>query len=377
MERADAIVVGAGPAGSECARLLARAGWSVLLLEKAVFPRDKLCAGWVTPAVFELLDLEPEAYEGEGRTLARPERFVVWDREGNEREIAYGRVVSYGVVRREFDAFLAGRCEADLREGVPVRDLRRDRGEWIVSDSFQAPWLIGAGGHFCPVARHLGARVASERAVVSLELEVRLPPEARERLVRYPNTAEFAFCDDLNGYGWYFSKGEAINIGLGRLGKRGVRAHLARFLEKLRAKGRLPAGEAFSPDRFRGHAYKIHGIDPRRRAAEGVLLIGDSAGVARNFSGEGIGPSVLSARLAARALIEAGSRADTDLARCYQRELDRALGAPLTGWRRLLWSAVPGFLPRLAGGMALRSDRLIRRVVLDRFFLGFSPGDRP
>ena len=56
----DAVIVGGGPAGSTCARVLRRAGWSVVVFDRARFPRDKVCAGWVTPGVFRLLELDPE-----------------------------------------------------------------------------------------------------------------------------------------------------------------------------------------------------------------------------------------------------------------------------------------------------------------------------
>ncbi|MDX2440802.1 MAG: NAD(P)-binding protein [Desulfobacterales bacterium] len=56
------IVVGGGPSGSACARSLKQAGLSTLVLDKKVFPRQKICAGWVTPKVFEALDLKPKSY---------------------------------------------------------------------------------------------------------------------------------------------------------------------------------------------------------------------------------------------------------------------------------------------------------------------------
>ena len=62
MLRCDALIVGGGPAGSTCARVLRQAGWHVIVMDRARFPRDKVCAGWVTPGVFRLLDLDPADY---------------------------------------------------------------------------------------------------------------------------------------------------------------------------------------------------------------------------------------------------------------------------------------------------------------------------
>jgi flavin-dependent dehydrogenase len=67
--RCDALVVGGGPGGSTCAWALGKAGWNVVVADRARFPRDKVCAGWLTPEVFSLLNLQPAEYDGDGRTL--------------------------------------------------------------------------------------------------------------------------------------------------------------------------------------------------------------------------------------------------------------------------------------------------------------------
>ena len=69
MTRCDALIVGGGPAGSTCARVLRQAGWHVVVIDRAHFPRDKVCAGWVTPGVFRLLDLDPADYRATGLTI--------------------------------------------------------------------------------------------------------------------------------------------------------------------------------------------------------------------------------------------------------------------------------------------------------------------
>ncbi len=69
MAHCDAVIVGGGPAGSTCARVLRRAGWNVVVFDRARFPRDKVCAGWVTPGVFRLLELDPDEYRAAGLTI--------------------------------------------------------------------------------------------------------------------------------------------------------------------------------------------------------------------------------------------------------------------------------------------------------------------
>src|SRR5262245_25492673 len=98
----DVVVVGGGPAGSTVAWRLARAGCRVELLDAATFPRVKLCAGWVTPAVLRDVELVPAAYP---HTL-QPFRTVSVAVGEAEYETRWDHVASYGIVRAEFDTFL-------------------------------------------------------------------------------------------------------------------------------------------------------------------------------------------------------------------------------------------------------------------------------
>lgn len=62
MDSCDVLIVGGGPAGSSCAWRLRRAGLDVLILDKSVFPRNKVCGGWITPAVLEELQVNHVEY---------------------------------------------------------------------------------------------------------------------------------------------------------------------------------------------------------------------------------------------------------------------------------------------------------------------------
>jgi flavin-dependent dehydrogenase len=105
----DALLVGGGPAGSTAARLLCRAGWDVIVAHRARFPRDKLCAGWLTPDVFPLLDLTPDEYRATGLTVQEITAFRTSVMGGRPVETRYPRVVSYAIRRCEFDTFLLQR----------------------------------------------------------------------------------------------------------------------------------------------------------------------------------------------------------------------------------------------------------------------------
>src|SRR5262249_5304630 len=134
---------------------------------------DKVCAGWLTPRVFSLLDLLPETYRATGSTLQEIRAFRTGLIGRPLVETRYRRIVSYAIRRCEFDAYLLRRSAARLFENTPVTSLRRDdaAGRWIVNDMFRAPVVVGAGGHFCPVARHLSADRSSAVPVVAKEAE--------------------------------------------------------------------------------------------------------------------------------------------------------------------------------------------------------------
>ena len=128
----------------------------------------------------------------------------------------------------------------------------------------------------------------------------------------------------MKGYGWCFRKGNFLNVGLGRADPHQLSAHVAEFLRFLRESGRL----TFDPPPMRGHAYLLNGPSTRVAAAEGVLLIGDAAGLAYPQSGEGIRPAIESGLRAAKmilagdlspARIAAHSHRVAHLAQCFRR----------------------------------------------------------
>src|SRR5262249_31600940 len=150
-------IVGGGPGGSSCARKLREAGADVVVIDKAVFPRDKVCAGWITPQAVSDLSLDLAEY-AQGRTLQAIRGF----RAGvigrlHDVPTTYDRAVSYGIRRCEFDHYLLQRAGARRRDGEIVSTIRRAGDRWIVNDGIAAEMLVGAGGHFCPVARMLNA----------------------------------------------------------------------------------------------------------------------------------------------------------------------------------------------------------------------------
>jgi geranylgeranyl reductase family protein len=360
MKNCDVLIVGGGPAGSSCARQLSQHGMDVVVMDKAQFPREKVCAGWVTPAVLEALQLDAAEY-GIRHVLQPITAFRTGLIDGKNVETHYSSIVSYGIRRYEFDDYLLQRSGAQLQLGQPLKSLRREGGSWMVNEAISAPIIIGAGGHFCPVARHIGAQLgATEPAITAKEIEFKLTPEQHDDCLVEGNMPELYFCRDMKGYGWCFRKGDYLNIGLGREGNYRLAEHLQHFCDFLKQQGRIPRD---IPDGFHGHAYLLHGHSVRTQVKDGVLLVGDAAGLAYPQSGEGIRPAVESGLMAAATILEANGDYRRERLESYSSQLTARFGNGAPSGNE------PSFMRKLIGGMLLDTHWFTRHVVLDRWFL--------
>jgi len=357
MRSCDAVIVGGGPAGSSCARALRLAGWNVVVLDRARFPRDKVCGGWVTPGVFRALDLEPAEYRATGFVLQEITGFRTSVIGQSAVETSYASIVSYAIRRCEFDHFLLRRAQVCVLDNRPFATLRRQRDRWIVNDEIESPVVIGAGGHFCPVARQLQGERDRMDPVIAKEAEFLLDGEDSSV---DPQTPELFFCRDLEGYGWCVRKGDYLNVGIGRRSHDAFADHLREFSGFLSSTGRVATSSAIT---WRGHAYHARGAGVRPLVASGMLIVGDAAGLAYPESGEGIGPAVESGILAARTLIGARGRFSRAALQPYESEM-HAAHTPSAPTPKPL---VP--IVKAVGRTLLRSHAFTRHVMLDRWFL--------
>jgi flavin-dependent dehydrogenase len=332
-----------------------------VVVDKAGFPRDKVCAGWITPAVAEALQLDTEDYARQ-HVLQPITAFRTGLIDGEEVETRYPATVSYGIRRCEMDNYLLQRSGARLRLGEPLESLQRDGRRWIVNGAVSTPMVIGAGGHFCPVARHMGAKLgATEPAIAAKEIEFEMTPAQRDDCRVRGDTPELYFCADLKGYGWCFRKGDYLNIGLGREDNHLLSEQLKNFCDLLKRRGRIPQD---IPDGFHGHAYLLYGHAVRNQLDDGMLLVGDAAGLAYPQSGEGIRPAVESGLMAAATIIEANGDYRRQQLLPYARRLTARFGTGAASG-----SAEPSSLRKFLAGKLLGNRWFTRHVVLDRWFL--------
>jgi len=285
----DVLIVGGGPAGSACAWRLRQQGLNVLILDKADFPRQKPCAGWVTPALFRLLKISPKDYPL-GLT-----HFNVF--EISLKGIKFRlRTDQYAIRRLEFDNWLL------VRSGAPLVNHRVDQIEqqgdrFIVDGQFETRYLVGAGGTHCPVRASFFPLDTADRQqglIIAKEEEFPYP-------IQDPRCHLWFFEDGLPGYAWYVPKaGGFLNVGIGgaaaRLKKRGesLDQHWQRLIHQLTEMGLVREHE-FHP---LGYSYYLRRRSPTARQGN-LLLIGDSMGLATCDMGEGIGPAIQSGLLAA------------------------------------------------------------------------------
>jgi geranylgeranyl reductase family protein len=295
VERFDVIVVGAGPAGSTAAYRLATAGASVLLVDKARFPRDKPCGGGLTLRAVRQLPVSPEPV-----VEHEVSRFELRLRYGRRFERGSDRPVVLMTQRRRLDAYLAQQAAlagAEFRPGAKVTGLTAEPDRVsarVDGGAVEAAALVGADGANGITARSLGLAGDIEHGV-ALEGNV---PNGPARAERYRGKAFVELGTVPGGYGWVFPKGDHVNVGVGGWQSEGptLREHLQRLCA---AHG---IGEEDVAE-LRGHRL------PMRRAgtvlARGrVLLVGDAAGLVDPLSGDGMYEAFLSSRLATDAILE-------------------------------------------------------------------------
>lgn len=301
MRTADAIVVGGGPAGSTCAWKLRDAGFDVLVLDRAAFPRTKLCAGWVTPEALTDLNLDPQDY---------PLSLMTFDELHLHWKALTVKLKSrqHSIRRFEFDDFLLRRAGAEVLQHK-VREIRRDGGDYVIDREFRSKYLVGAGGTACPVYRNL----FHERNPRSSNLQTATYEQEFAYDWKDPACHLWFFDGGLPGYAWYVPKANGyINVGLGgmadQLRRQGghVQQHWSKFVSKLQDRG-LVSYTDYHPT---GYSYYLRG-NADVISDDNAYIVGDSVGLATRDMCEGIGPAVKSGVLAAHSIV---SGADYSLA---------------------------------------------------------------
>jgi len=346
----DAIVVGGGPAGSTTAYRLADQGASVLLADKATFPRDKPCGGGMTmravrqcpvdptPVVEELVDQVELRFRYGAAVVHRTNEPVVWMTQ-----------------RQRLDAFLLDAARergVEVREGVKISIEPDNTVSFGNGEKARGQVLVGADGANGITARALGLG-AGVTYGVAYEGNARYGALPRER---YARRLVLELADIPGGYAWVFPKGDHANVGVGGWESEGpkLKAHLRRACE---AHGLDPD----SLESLRGHRLPLR-HPGTKIAGERALLVGDAAGLIDPVSGDGMFECFVSSRLATAAIIDLlagrsstlapyGTAVDGELGGLHRAswKLKKALDRwPRASWQiarsKLLWISIRGML---------------------------------
>ena len=353
----DVLVVGAGPAGSSAAYWLAAAGLDVAVLEKASFPREKVCGDGLTPRAVASLDaMGVDTSPAAG-----------WVRHRGLRVYGGGQVIEvdwpqlsrwpdYGLIRtrREFDQLLARHARAAgarVHEGITVTDpllddagrvagVRATVGEERTPQTWQARLVVSAEGLSGRLAKSLGLLRREDRPLgVAVRRYVRSPRGEDDYLdISFDLSENGPTRESMPGYGWVFGMGDGtVNVGFGLLDTRSAgdvdhRAVLRRWLAGLPPEWELDEEHAVSPLRGAGLPMGFHRQPAYTR---GLLLAGDSAGAVNPFNGEGISYAMETGRMAAETAIEALAAAEGPAREAALRRYPQRLAAEYGGHHRL------------------------------------------
>jgi geranylgeranyl reductase family protein len=386
----DVVIVGGGPSGSACAYWLAQAGWSVCLIEKKLFPREKTCGDGLTPrAVYQLSEMGLEgivAANGHQYKGLRAFGFGA-SLEMNWPEHPIFPNYGYTITRFNLDGLVAENAEkygADVLNGVEALDLLeptptpvgglvgasgvvvkdKDTGE---TAEIRGRYLVIGDGQNSRLGRELG--VTRNRGwPMGMALRGYYTSDRHDE----PWIDSHLDIRDTNGdvvpgYGWIFPLGDGrVNVGVGLLSTGGAwkGVNTTKLQEYFVAQvadewglnddtcqgpptgGRLPMGLSIGP-----------------RVGANTLTIGDATGMVNPFNGEGIAYGYESGRLAASVLGEALLANDPSALSLYEKRLEAAYGdyfKVARGFVRLI--SEPKILAACVG-MGLRVAPVMREML--------------
>ncbi|WP_309604885.1 NAD(P)/FAD-dependent oxidoreductase [Phenylobacterium sp.] len=319
----DVIVVGGGPAGSAMGWSLAKRGVRVAILERAIFPREKVCGDFVEPAGLRILEAMGciDALDAPSRLPITTNRVYFGPRLAYRGEIPYYEgghglpAHGYIVPRDQLDTVLLERAQAasaTVMQGCAALDIRRD-GETMSVDvrdatrdfTLRARLVIGADGVESTVAKSAGLRRTDRRHIgISQRAYVEgLEVEGGEATIWFDE-------DQVPGYGWMFPMpGGRANVGVGMLSESCHRFDLsvprafAESLQRLRIRHPGCANARLASRPIGGVVKMYGGID--RNHFDGGLLIGDAGSFVDPMTGEGITQGMESALIASQTVLDA------------------------------------------------------------------------
>ena len=282
MKHVDVMIIGAGPAGSVCGYLLKKAGVDCLLVDRATFPREKLCGGGLTPAAWMLLERLIPGIRYEYNSLHRIKLSI----EGI-RSCEFDTAIEMRIVkRRDFDNTLLEAYKAVggnfLHNGFLCYEESAD-GLVVTlksGEQISCRYMVGADGSTSSVRRQLTGR--RDNGILIMEQFVEKSPENAIEVILSRQYGA-------NGYFYRFPNSEFDAIGYGDM----LSTKPDKFRNILKQKG-IPETKLRGCHVYLKNDYPIN---------DHIILIGDAGGFASRTTSEGIKPAFISARNAAEAIV--------------------------------------------------------------------------
>ncbi|HHK73902.1 MAG TPA: geranylgeranyl reductase family protein [Rhizobiales bacterium] len=348
----DIVIIGGGPSGSVTAYLTAKQGLRVCLIDKANFPRDKLCGGLLTKRTKTLFERIFERKWDEN-IITEKDEMVMFSKNKFPEGITQSAPL-YLTMRYDFDACLldmAREAGADIRTGMKVSafDLANTELTLASGERLSYGCLVGADGVNSQVAKLLYGE-SFNRETIGFALELEVP---REDMPEQGDIVEIDMSPCDWGYGWTFPKKHSFTVGVGGQHRKNpdMKANLSRYM----------AGKGLDMRAYKVKGHFLSRGDFRNPPGRGrVILVGDAAGLGDPLTGEGICNAMQSAEAAARALVESlRDGHPNSVLQNYQRDYNEVTKT-LKYARVLCWLIYPRKIRRYLASFYTGSGRLQR-----------------
>ncbi|HLB57112.1 MAG TPA: geranylgeranyl reductase family protein [Coxiellaceae bacterium] len=310
----DVIIVGSGPAGASCAYNIKRfnPNASVLLIDKASFPRYKPCGGGISPDVKNYLDFDlTESLDSRCREL-----FIVTNKQKQNGDC------DILMVRREhFDHFLVKKAQergVEIITDCEVIDIENTKLNAVVKTKkgdFCGKIIVLAEGGSGKLARKL--KIAPNNNVAAaLEYE--------HYQTHNENAIEISFDEVCGGYAWVFPKSDGLSVGIGGFfdPKKNGSAGLP---QKLKNYSKQQNINEFDRKHWHGHPIQLYS-GRKKLAHNRIILIGEIAGCVDPLTAEGIRPAIKSAYFAAQTIAQSISQNNIKLLKKYNKIFHHEIG---------------------------------------------------
>lgn len=297
----DAVVIGAGPAGSYLARTIAANGGKVALVDRSVFPRDKLCGGFLTDKTIKLLEVTFPDFVLSGVGIRSVHVFY------KEELSASLNILSRAKVMRRYTLDTALLVDskkhgANLYLGSPIQTIDFKKNEAVLKSGriLKYKHLIGADGALSFVRKQMGLPCNQ----LGFCVETHIPWETiKKTSYLRGGGAEIYYGNMPVGYGWVFPCLDSVAVGVGNMStgenERETVAAFHSFMDKIAYPSGIKTRAAYIP------SGKSITLGTSRH--ENAYLIGDAAGLIDPFTGEGIYYALLSAKNLGEAIFSSES----------------------------------------------------------------------